>query len=112
MELPLEDALGIFRGWRDETSAVMFFLEGTEALVKIRGVLTGVSEDEIVISNDASRLRLGLKKAEFQYQDPRKAPDFLRQAAESEFVCCIEVCLPTDSRCLLFELPMGQVNSN
>jgi hypothetical protein len=29
----------------------------------------------------------------------------MRDAAESEFVCCVEVCLPTDSRCFLFELP-------
>jgi len=33
MELAFEDALDIFRGWRDDTSQVAFFLDGTEALV-------------------------------------------------------------------------------
>ena len=104
MELAFEDALDIFRGWRDDTSQVAFFLDGTEALVKIRGVVSQVLEDEIVVSNDAARVRLGLKQAGFQYQDSREGPQFLRQISESDFRCCIEVCLPTDSRCFIFEL--------
>jgi hypothetical protein len=109
MELSLQDALDIFRGWKDETSPVTFFLDGTEALVRIRGVVAGIVEDEIVVSTETSRIRLDLKNAEFEYQDPREAPEFLRQAAESDFLCCVEVCLPTDSRCFLFELPPGSL---
>jgi hypothetical protein len=104
MELAFENALDIFRGWRDDTSQVAFFLDGTEALVKIRGVVTQVLADEIVVSNDAARVRLGLIQAGFQYQDSREGPSFLRQISESNFRCCIEVCLPTDSRCFIFEL--------
>ena len=47
MELAFEDALDLFRGWRDDTSQVAFFLDGTEALVKIRGVVTQVLADEM-----------------------------------------------------------------
>jgi hypothetical protein len=104
MELVFEDALDIFRGWRDDSSQVVFFLDGTEALVKIFGVVSQVLADEIVVSNDAARVRLGLKQAGFQYQDSREGPHFLRQISESDFRCCIEVCLPTDSRCFIFEL--------
>jgi hypothetical protein len=39
------------------------------------------------------------------HQETREAASFLRDGAESEFVCCVEMCLPTDSRCFLFELP-------
>jgi hypothetical protein len=105
MELSFDDALAIFRGWKNDTSPVAFFLDGNEALVKIRGVVTQVLADEIVISTDAARVRLGLKQAGFQYQDSREGPQFLRQISESEFRCCVEVCLPTsDSRCFIFEL--------
>jgi hypothetical protein len=64
----------------------------TEALVKIRGVVTQVLADEIVVSNEAARVRLGLKQAAFQYQDSREGPHFLRQISESDFRCCIELC--------------------
>lgn len=104
MDLSLEDALAIFRGWKDDTSLVMFFLDGTEALVKIRGLVTEVLENEVVVCNEASRVRLDLKGVEFLYHDPREASDFLRQVSEVAFRCCVEVCLPTDGRCLLFEL--------
>jgi hypothetical protein len=99
MELAFDDALAIFPGWKNDTSPVAFFLDGTEALVKIRGVVTQVLADEIVLSTDAARVRLGLKQAGFHYQDSREGPQFLRQISESEFRCCVEVCRPTtDSR--------------
>jgi hypothetical protein len=104
MELAFEEALDIFRGWSNESLAVAFFLESAEALVKIRGVVTQVLGDEIVVGNDAARVRLGLKQAEFQYQDSREGLLLLRQISEADFRCCIEVCLPTDSRCFIFEL--------
>ena len=104
MELAFKDGLDIFRGWRDDTSPVTFFLDGSEALVKLRGLVIGVLDDEIVVSNDTGRVRLGLKQAGFQYQDSREGPHFLCQISESAFRCCIEVCLPTDSRCFIFEL--------
>lgn len=104
MELPLENALDIFRGWRDKESPVTFFLDGTEALVKMRGVVKEVFECEILVANEVSRVRLALEIATFEYQDTREAPPLLRQISESEFLCCIEVCLPTDSRCYVFEL--------
>jgi hypothetical protein len=104
MDLSLEDALAIFRGWKDDTSSVTFFLDGTEALVKVRGLVTEVFENEIVVCNEASRVRLDLTDAEFLYHDSRGASEFLHQVSELAFLCCIEVCLPTDSRCLLFEL--------
>jgi hypothetical protein len=104
MELSLGNALAIFRGWRDNTSPVTFFLDSGQALVKIRGVVTQVLEDEIVLTNDGARVRLGLKRAEFEYQDRREEAHFLRQLSEAEFLCCVEVCLPSEGRCLLFEL--------
>jgi hypothetical protein len=104
VELSLEDALDIFRGWRDDASTVAVFLDNGEALVKIRGVVKNVLEDEIVLVNDASRIRVGLNRAEFQYQDGREGPPFLRQISEGGFLCCVEICLPTDGRCFLFEL--------
>ena len=87
-----------------------FFLDGSEALVKIRGFVAQALEDEIVVSNDAARGRVGLNRAEFRYQDPREGPAFLREVSESDFLCCVEVCLPTDSRCFLFELMSERVS--
>ena len=84
MELSLENALTIFRGWRDNTSPVTFFLDSGEALVKIRGVVTQVLEDEIVVTNDGARVRLGLKPAEFEYQDRREEAHSLRQISEAD----------------------------
>jgi hypothetical protein len=104
MELTLADALGIFRGWKENTSPVTFFLDNGEALVKVRGIVTEVLDDELVVANDDARVRLGLKNAEFQYQDRREKPWVLRQISESEFVTCVEVCLPSEGKCFLFEL--------
>jgi hypothetical protein len=104
MDLSPEDAFDIFHGWKENISPVMFFLDDGDALIKVRGIMTEVFEDEIVVTNDAARVRLGLKLAAFQYQDCREGPRFLRQISESVFICCVEVCLPSESKCLLFEL--------
>jgi hypothetical protein len=105
MELALGDALDIFRGWSDSVSPVTFFLDGAEALVRVRGVIAGVAPDELVVTNQGSGVRLGLNNVTFEYQERREAPAFLRDAADSDFVCCVEVRLATDSRGFLFELP-------
>ena len=88
MEISSNDALTLFQKWNSDSTEIRGYLEGfaLNPLLKFYGVIAIVDDKGIMIKGDSSfELFLSFAGAKFEYEEPKDAPQNLRDWAEMNF---------------------------
>lgn len=98
-----EDAFSLLNKWKDEQSLIFALFVGSGFSFACKGIILQIEGAHIEIAHTGAKLLLDLTGAKFLYEDPREAPEKIRDTMESKYVCEITAILPTGDRCAFFE---------
>jgi hypothetical protein len=103
MVLSEEDAFRLLNKWKAEASEILAVLSGGKFGFSCNGRILSIEDSKIQIASPNSKLLLDLSGATYLYEDPREAPDRIRESMESKYVCELTAILPSGEKCGLFE---------
>jgi len=124
--LSLEEAVAIFRKWKNESASVLILGQNSSSLglrrvheggvdwnMGLRGTVSQVSvcqgtlspkAGKVVFESPAGNLSLSMDSCAFSYDQPCEGPPFLRREDQFTGVSCLFIFFPSNEEFVVYEL--------
>ncbi len=103
----LENALDLFRKWKDESARVRVGFGGVTGFKEIRVHVVGFVKvvdpaGMVEISGNKSEIHLDLRECRFKYAEPKEPPGDLLLADIADLDSILHIDFPTGEMCIVF----------
>jgi hypothetical protein len=113
MQVSREDAFGMLSKWRTESSPICGLLMTKFCLLKFGGCITDLVPNGFTVTQYPGAAGVGRKifdltvdlrfASDFNYGDPREAPEHVRKEYEGKVNGLLNFDLPDGAACAIFE---------